>query len=178
MKTNYCFIPYVGQLSAESKIYRVSVGISQRDQVKRQLIDCYACDCNLFWRIWDDTTDFEIKCRMSQSPDARFLVGRGLIVVNVSVSQLYDAIINNTLDSLSNPPRVNLNFFRLNATLSPRFFFLNQGNKKVLPRAYSTRKNLSQRPSSEDHIAALCFGILVLLYWLAACVESLERAIL
>lgn len=178
MKTNYCFIPIVGQLTAESKIFRVSVGISQRDQIKRQLIDCYSCDCGLFWRVWDDTTEFEIKCRMNQSPDSKFLVGRGLIVINVSVSQMYDAIINNSLDSLSNPPRVNLNYFRLNATLSPRFFFINQGRKKVLPRAYSTSKNLSPRPSSEDHIAALCFGLLVLLYWLAAYVESLERSFL
>lgn len=174
MKTNYCFIPIVGQLTAESKIFRVSVGISQRDQIKRQLIDCYSCDCGLFWRVWDDTTEFEIKCRMSQSPDSRFLVGRGLIVINVSVSQMYDAIINNTLDSLSNPPRVNLNYFRLNSTLSPRFFFLNQGGKKVLPRAYSTRKNLSPRPSSEDNIAALCFGLLVFLYWIGCLLEIWE----
>lgn len=178
MKTNYCFIPCVGQLSADSKIYRVSVGISQRDQIKRQLIDCYSCDCGLFWRVWDDTTEFEIRCRMSQSPDVKSLVGRGLCVVNVSVSKMYDAIINNTIDSLSNPPHVNLNFFRLNSTLSPHFFFNNKSNKKVTLRAYSTRKNLSSRPSSEDNIAALCFGLLVLLYCLAACVESLERSIL
>lgn len=176
MKSYYCFIPTSGVLRAQSKVFKVSVGISSRDQIKRQLVDLYSCDCGLFWRIWDDTTEFEIKCRMSQSPDARFLVGRGLKIVNVSVSKLYDAIISNTLDCLENPPHVNLNYFRLNATLSPRFFLDNVSKKKVSLRAYSPRKNLSLRPSKEDHIAAIGFGCLVILYWIGSLLEVWERS--
>lgn len=177
MKTYYCFIPKSGMLDAQSKVFKVAVGISQRDQVKRQLLDLYACDCDLFFRVWDDTTEFELKCRMSQSPDSRFLVGRGLKIVNVSISKLYQAIIDDTLDMLDNPANVNHNYFIMNAKLSSRFFFLNKSKNKVIPRAYSTRKNLSIRPSSEDHIAAIGFGLVCLLYWLGSLLELWESSL-
>ena len=177
MKTNYCFIPYCGKLDARSKIFRVSVGISERDQIKRQLVDLYACDCGYFWRVWDDTTEFEIKCRMSQSPDSRFLLGRGLQVVNVSVSKLYQTIIDGTFMMLENPAYVNQNYFRLNAKLSPHFFFFNSNKEKKTSRAYSTRKNLSVRPSREDHIAAVGFALIAGLYWLASILEVWENTL-
>lgn len=174
MKKNYCFIPIVGKLTAESKIFRVSVGISDRDQTKRQLLDLYACDCGFFWRVWDDTTEFEIKCRMSQSPDAKFLFSRGLKVVNVNVAKMYQSVIDGTVDTLDNPPFFYTNFFKLQCSLSPAFFFTNKSKKKVTPRAYSTRKNLSSRPSSDDHIAAVGFALLVCLYWLGSLLEVWE----
>ena len=165
MKTYYCFIPTNGMLDAQSKVFKVAVGISNRDQVKRQLVDLYASDCNLFFRVWDDTTEFELKCRMSQSPDASFLFGRGLKVIHVSVSML------------DNPAYVNQNYFKLNAMLSPHFFFVNNPNKKVILRAYSKRKNLSVRPTREDHIAAIGFALIFLLYWLGSLLELWEASL-
>lgn len=177
MKTYYCFIPTNGMLDAQSKVFKVAVGISNRDQVKRQLVDLYACDCNLFFRVWDDTTEFELKCRMSQSPDASFLFGRGLKVIHVSIYQLYQAIIDGSVSMLDNPAYVNQNYFKLNAMLSPHFFFVNNPNKKVIPRAYSKRKNLSVRPTRDDHIAAIGFALIFLLYWLGSLLELWEASL-
>lgn len=178
MKTYYCFIPTTGKLDAQSKVFKVAVGISNRDQVKRQLVDLYACDCNLFFRVWDDTTEFELKCRMSQSPDASFLFGRGLKVIHVSICQLYKAIIDGSVSMLDNPAYVNQNYFKLNAMLSPHFFFVNNPNNKVIPRAYSKRKNLSVRPSTDDICAAIGFLVIVFLYCLGCFICQWENYLL
>lgn len=175
MKSYYCFIPYTGKLDAQSKIFRVSVGISEREQVKRQLIDLFACDCGYYWRIWDDTTDYEIKCRIAIKPADRDFISMGFTIVGVSVSVLYQAIVDGTFMSLDNPDYVNRNIFKLNATLSTRFFFQHNNQKKTTSRAYSKCKNLSDRCCSEGMSSAIKISFIVFLYWLGSLLEIWER---
>lgn len=175
MKTYYCFIPYTGKLDAQSKIFRVSVGISEREQIKRQLVDLFACDCGFYWRVWDDTTDYEIKCRTAIKPADKAFMSAGFTLVGVTVSVLYRAIIDGTYMSLDNPDYVNRNIFRLNATLSSRFFFQHNQYKKTISRAYSKCKNLSDRYCSESKRVVIKISLIVLLYWIGSLFEVWER---
>lgn len=176
MKSYYCFVPQVGKLTPESKVFKVAVGISERDQVKLKLVSLYAADTNLFFRIWDSTTDFELDCRFDPMVEGRFLIGRGFKIVSVSISKLYDAIINGYVDSLDFSPNETRNYFRMSSTLSSRFFFKNQAsqNKKNVPT--HPRKNLSDEQLSDGLRASIGFALLIVLYWIGCLVRAWENS--
>ena len=173
----YCFIPVTGLLSPNQKIFKVSVGGSKRDEEKARLVELYAKDANLYFHLWTDDAENEITSRMMLSPDASFSVGRGLKVVYCSISSLLKSIIDDTLFSLDDAPHVFNNYFKLNCLLSPKFYFQNTMKKIKKSVPPSTRKNLRVRPSTDDICAAISFGAILILYWLACLLRQWENSI-
>lgn len=174
----YCFIEDADSIQPDTKIFKVKIGSSQRDQIKRQLLDCYACDTNAFFRVWDADTDYFLSHVATRKPSDLHTQNFGLSVVVTDIHTLYRNIINGTLSSLVNPPHVVRNAFRMMSILSPSFFHENrpQAIKPSVPPV--KRKNLSVRPTREDSIAAVGFALLALLYWLGSLVCCWERAVL
>ena len=174
----YCFIEDADSIQPDTKIFKVKIGSSQRDQIKRQLLDCYACDTNAFFRVWDADTDFFLSHGATTKPADLLGQNFGLSVVVTDIHTLYRNIINGTLSSLVNPTHVARNAFRMMSILSPSFFIKNrpQGAQPSVPPV--KRKNLCVRPTREDSIAAVGFALLALLYWLGSLVGCWERAVL
>lgn len=174
----YCFVEKGGQLTPESKVFKVAVGDSQRDQVKKTLVDCFATDTGAFFRIWDSTTDYHLSQMTTHRPADLLTQNFGLNVVKTDIRTLYRNIVNGSLETIQNPPHVLRNAFKLKAILSPTFFVNKIGRraKTVLPAG--KRQNLSVRPTREDTIAAIGFAIMALLYWLGSLVGCLERIVL
>lgn len=174
----YCFIENGGKLIPDSKVFKVAVGDGQRDQVKKCLVDCYATDTGGFFRIWDDTTDFHLSQMATYRPADLLTQNLGLNVVKTDIRTLYRNLIDGSLDTLENPPHVIRNAFKLKSILSPTFFVNKIGRqaKSVLPAG--RRKNLSVRPTPEDHIAAIGFALMALLYWLGSLIGCIEKAVL
>jgi hypothetical protein len=156
----------------------VKIGSSRRDQIKRQLLDCYSIDTGAFFRVWDADTDYFLSHVATAKPVDLHTQNFGLSVVVTDIHTLYRNIINGTLSALVNPPHVTRNAFRMMSILSPSFFINNrpQGVKPSVPPA--KRQNLSSRPTREDTIAAVAFALLALLYWLGSLVCCWERAVL
>lgn len=174
----YCFIEDATCIQPDTKIFKVKIGSSSRDQIKRQLLDCYACDTGAFFRVWDADTDYFLSHGATTKPADLLSQQFGLSVVVVDVHTLYRNIINGTLSALVNPPHVAKNAFRMMSILSPSFFinYRPQGAQPSVPPV--KRKNLSVRPTREDSIAAVGFALLALLYWLGSLVGCWERAVL
>jgi len=174
----YCFIEDASSILPDTKIFKVKIGSSRRDQIKRQLLDCYACDTGAFFRVWDADTDFFLSHGTTTKPADLHTQHIGLSVVVTDIHTLYRNIINGTLSSLVNPPHVAKNAFRMMSILSPSFFHGNrpQGVKPSVPPV--KRQNLSVRPTHEDTMAAVAFALLALLYWLGSLVCCWERAVL
>lgn len=174
----YCFIEDASCIRPDTKIFKVKIGSSRRDQTKRQLLDCYACDTGAFFRVWDADTDFFLSHGTTQKPVDLHTQNFGLSVVVTDIHTLYRNIINGTLSSLVNPPHVARNAFRMMSILSPSFF-INNRPKAIKPSVPPVkRKNLSVRPTREDTIAAVAFALLALLYWLGSLVCCWEKAVL
>ena len=171
----YCFIEDATCIQPDTKIFKVKIGTSRRDQTKRQLLDCYACDTGAFFRVWDADTDFFLNHVATTKPADLLSQQFGLSVVVVDIHTLFRNIINGTLSSLVNPPHVTRNTFRMMSILSPSFFVKNrpQGVKPCVPPG--KRKNLSSRPTREDTIAAVGFALMAILYWLGSLVCGLEK---
>lgn len=174
----YCFIEDSTGIQPDTKIFKVKIGSSRRDQIKRQLLDCYACDTGGFFRLWDADTDFFLSHGATRKPSDLLAQNFGISVVVTDVHTLSRNILNGTLSSLVNPPHVARNAFRMMSILSPSFFVKHhpQAKKPSVPPV--KRKNLSSRPTREDTIAAVGFGLLALLYWLGSLVCCWEKTVL
>lgn len=174
----YCFIEDATCIQPDTKIFKVKIGSSRRDQTKRQLLDCYACDTGAFFRVWDADTDYFLSHGATAKPSDLHTQNFGLSVVVTDIHTLYRNIINGTLSSMVNPPHVARNAFRMISVLSPSFILKNRpkGTKPSVPPV--KRQNLSVRPTREDTIAAVAFALLALLYWLGSLVCCWERAVL
>lgn len=171
----YCFIENPCNLQAGSRVFKVEVGDTHRDQVKRVLVDCYSTDTNAFFRLWDADTDFFLSHAVTTKPVDLLAQNFGLSVVLTDIQTLYRNIVSGTLDSLSNPPRVAHNAFRMMSILSPSFFLKNFSARRAPHVPPVPRKNLSVRPTREDSIAAIGFALMALLYWLGSLVGCLEK---
>lgn len=174
----YCFIEAPCNLQAGSRVFKVKVGDSQRDQVKRVLVDCYATDTNAFFRLWDADTDYFLAHQTHTQPRDHASMSSGLVVIVTDIRTLYRNIISGTLDSISNPPMVARNVFRMMSILSPSFFIKNLSARRAPHVPPVARKNLSVRPCREDTIAAVGFALMALLYWLGSLVGCWENAVL
>ena len=174
----YCFIEDPCNLQAGSRVFKVKVGDSQRDQVKRVWVDCYATDTNAFFRLWDADTDYFLANQLHTKPSDPTGRNSGLCVIVTDIRTLYRNIISGTLDSISNPPLVARNRFLMMSILSPSFFFKNPTARRATHVPPVARKNLSVRPCREDNIAAVGFALMALLYWLGSLVGCWEKAVL
>lgn len=171
----YCFIEQPCNLQAGSRVFKVKVGDSHRDQVKRVLLDCYATDTNAFFRLWDADTDYFLAHQTHTQPRDHAGMSSGLNVIVTDIHTLYRNIVSGTLDSISNPPCVARNAFRMLSILSPSFFMRNHTARRAPHVPPVPRKNLSVRPTREDSIAAIGFALMALLYWLGSLVGCLEK---
>lgn len=177
MKRYYCFIPTQGKITATTKVFRVAVGSSAREQAQLAYVSEYASRMELFFHVWNDVANKEIDSRLVQRPTGAFSVGRGCHVVYVSVNSLLQAIVEGSLHALFDDPQVTKSYFKMASTLCPSFFFRNACKKikKSLPPF--PRKNLSVRPSSDDICAAIGFAALLFLYWLGCLLLQWEKAV-
>lgn len=174
----YCFIEDPCYLQAGSRVFKVKVGDSQRDQVKRVLVDCYATDTNAFFRLWDADTDFYLANQLHTTPRDNASLSSGLNVIVTDIRTLYRNIISGTLDNIRNSPNVARNVFRMMSILSPSFFLENHSARRATRVPPVARKNLSVRPCREDNFAAVGFALMALLYWLGSLVGCWENAVL
>ena len=174
----YCFIENPGNLQAGSRVFKVKVGNSHRDQVKRVRVDCYATDTNAFFRLWDADTDYYLANQLHTKPRDHASMSSGLIVIVTDIRTLYRNIVSGTLNSLSDPTQITRNAFRMMSILSPSFFLKNFSAHRATHVPPVARKNLSVRPCNEDNIAAIGFALMALLYWLGSLVGCWENAVL
>lgn len=174
----YCFIEDPCNLQAGSRVFKVKVGDSQRDQVKRVLVDCYATDTNAFFRLWDADTDYFLASQLHTKPRDHAGMNSGLDVIVTDLRTLYRHILDGNLDSIKNPTYVTRNAFRMMSILSPSFFLKNLSARRAPSVPPVARKNLSVRPCREDNIAAIGFALMALLYWLGSLVGCWENAVL
>lgn len=172
----YCFFKECEQFSPNSLVFKVKVGISHRDQVKRSLLENFAQDCGFYLRPWDDVTHSELILRSNGSWQGTSGVDVLYSTVVVSVAELYKSIIDGTLDQYKPSSVYNRNRFRLLSILCPAFLSSKSSSNCNTSRQPQRRKNLD--PRGEWVLFNAAFGMLacVILFLLGALLEGLERS--
>ena len=172
----YCFFKDCGHFSPNSIVFKVKVGSTHRDQVKRSLLENYAQDCGYFFRPFDDVTHSELILRCGGSYQGSGGVDVLYSTVVISVAELYKSIIDGTLDYIKPNSVYNRNKFRLLSILCPAFLSSKSSSHCNTSRQPQRRKNLS--PQGEWVLFNAAFGMLasVILFLLGALLEGLERS--
>ena len=172
----YCFFKDCGQFSPNSIVFKVKVGTTHRDHVKRSLLENFSQDCGYYFRPWDDVTHSELILRCGGSMRGSNGVDVLYSTVVVSVAELYKSIIDGTLDYIKGDSVYNRIRFRLLSILCPAFLSSKSSFHCNTSRQPYQRKNLS--PESEWVLFNAAFGMLacVVLFLLGAILEGLERS--
>lgn len=160
MKHYYCYCEEPGMLCPASRVFKVAIGDCDRDRMKKALLDCYATDNGFFFRVWDDTTDFELQRKCSWSDQDCYSRVFPFEVVVVSVSKLYAAIIDGSLAEIKNPPHYFRNALRMRSILSPSFFFRLSSSKNK-PTAPSPRRKNLNHVLTEELVNTIIGGMIV-----------------
>ena len=171
----YCFFKDCERLCPGSIVFRVKVGISRRDQVKRSLLENFAQACGYYFRPWDDVTHSELILRCGGAMQGSSGIDVLYSTVVVSVTELYKHIIDGTLDYIKPNSVYNRNRFRLLSILCPAFLSSKSSSDCNTSRQPQIRKNLS--PEGEWVLFNAAFGMLacVILFLIGAFLEGLER---
>ena len=172
----YCFFKDYGQFSPNSIVFKVKMGTTHRDQVKRSLLENFAQDCGYYFRPWDDVTHSELILRCGGSMQGSRGVNVLYSTVVISVAGLYKSIIDGTLDYIKPDSVYSRNRFRLLSILCPAFLSSKSSSDCNTSRQPYQRKNLS--PEGEWVLFNAAFGILacVVIFLLGALLEGLERS--
>lgn len=172
----YCFFKDCGLFCPDSIVFKVKVGTTHRDQVKRSLMENFAQDCGYYFRPWDDVTHSELILRCGGSMQGSSGVDVLYSTVVISVAGLYKSIIDGTLDYIKPDSIYNRNRFRLLSILCPAFLSSKSSSHCNTSRQPQRRKNLS--PEGEWVLFNAAFGMLacVVLFLLGAILEGLERS--
>lgn len=173
----YCFIQTQGDLSPESRVFKVKVGDSFREQAKSSLIENFASDLGWYYHVWDSTTDDRLIQATNRYRNQVRLTAFVFDTIVISVSALYKHLQDNTLDSVQPSKNYLKNRERSIAITNPTASYL-QKQPKNATRAYTlTRKNLSHGYDSEFYKAVAGFTCIAFLFILGALLETLERTL-
>ena len=173
----YCFIQTQGDLSPESRVFKVKVGESFREQAKSSLIENFASDLGWFYHVWDSSVDDRLIQASNRYRNQVRLTAFVFDTIVISVTALYKHLQDNTLDSVNPTKNYLKNRERTISITNPAASYL-QKQPKNESRAYPVlRKNLSHGYDSDFYKAVAGFTCIAFLFILGALLESLERTL-
>lgn len=176
MKRFYCYCEESGMLCPTSRVYKVTIGDGDRDQVKKFLVDNYALDCGFYFRIWDDATEFDLSKRCTMKPRQGYPIGHPFQIIHLSIRDLYRHIIDGDLHCVQNSINSHSNFLRMASVLSPDFCAQFLRRKATTTAQSPTRKYLSH-VLPDDMITTIFAGMVVTaIFLLIGFLEGLERS--
>lgn len=139
----YCFIAECGAPSPQSRVFKVRVGSNQRDQIKCSLLENYAKDLGYYFHRWDDRTDKMLILRFGRHFQGSEKVVLRYETVLTSIAELYQHVIDGTLNQLKNKPNYFRNLFRSQTILDPILSSYKTIHKCNTLASTTIRKNLS-----------------------------------
>lgn len=163
MKSYFCFIREFGSLKPGSFVYHVSVGTSWREQAKLRLIEEFSKDTCAYFKRWSREVDSSLENAAKPFKAGRCFTSSPFRHPHVSVSQLYQMIIDDSFTSYeanyqSTPFEIWLSFH------DHPDFLLKSHHKQVLQNALPyRRKNLSLGRLTDAKRAVLAVGGIILL---------------
>ena len=143
MKSNYCFIRNYGQLKAGSFIYRVSVGTSDREQIKFALVREFCNQVGCYFKKWSSQVDTSLQLAKTPWLKDKPTLATPFFHPSVTISELYDMIIDDSFDLFeSNYKPSSFHFWR-NLRNSPTYIQLMNKKSSITACQPHQRKNLS-----------------------------------
>lgn len=175
MKSKFMFVRKMDGFSIDDVVYFVWVGESKREQAKLALVQCYATDCALYFRKYDDVarTAFE-NLGNSLIKGCAFSTVY-LRTASVSINELYSLILDDTFESFESNLTPSRSHFQLLSIFDLSFIpsqspFHNRNTTCPL-----TRKYLKRKLKNELVLTAIKVGLILALFLTSGYLEYIER---
>lgn len=175
MKHYFYFVRNLNGFNSNDVVYKVGIGASMRDHVKFELVRQFASDCGMYFcpvsEESDRALDLLAKNLFPGTSFSRLYLRRA----DLSISELYKMILDDSFISFERLLVENRNTFRLLSQLSPSFNFLNHTIKCNTTCQPYRRKYLSHAEGAENTRAFIGFCLILALFLISGYLEGLER---
>lgn len=175
MKRYYYFVRNLNGFGSDDVIYKVAVGSSMREHAKMVLVSEFARDCGMYFQPVSDKSDRAISSLANSLFKGTSFALMYLRRANVSISDLYQMIVDDSFITFERNLTEPKTKFRLLSLLSPSFFFINQPSKCITSCQPSRSKYLSPAEGSENTHVLISVWLILGLFLLAGYLEGLER---
>lgn len=174
MKSYFVFVRDLGRFKPDSVVYSVSVGESEREQIKLALIKEYCKNCGLYFRQRSDRTDKTIDNLAKSLFKGSAFPRLHIRSIQVSISQLYHLIIDDSFDSLEKRYSAPKGLFRLITLIDPKPIFSPKFRITKQSACPSSRKYLKSEGRQDIYTAIIGFGLILITYVVASMICSTE----
>ena len=175
MKRYYYFVRNLNGFGSDDVVYKVAVGSSMREHAKMILVSEFARDCGMYFQPVSDKSDRAISSLANSLFKGTSFALMYLRRANVSISDLYQMIVDDSFITFERNLTEPKTKFRLLSLLSPSFFFINQPSKCITSCQPSRSKYLSPAEGSENTHVLISVWLILGLFMLAGYLEGLER---
>lgn len=175
MKRYYYFVRNLNGFDSDDVVYKVAVGSSMREHAKMVLVSEFARDCGMYFQPVSDVSDRAISSLANSLFKGTSFALMYLRRANVSISDLYQMIVDDSFVTFERNLTEPATKFRLLSILSPSFFFINQPSKCITSCQPSRSKYLSSAKGSENTQVLISVWLILGLFMLAGYLEGLER---
>lgn len=176
MKRYYYFVRNLNGFCPDDVIYKVAVGSSMREHAKMVLVSEFARDCGMYFQPVSDVSDRAISSLANSLFKGTSFALMYLRKANVSISDLYQMIVDDSFVTFEKNLSEPATKFRLLSLISPSFFFINQPSKCITTCQPSRSKYLSHAKGLQNTNVAIAFCLILGLFMLAGYLEGLEKA--
>lgn len=177
MKSKYCFLRSSGLTSPEDFVYVVWVGSSLRELAIKSLVEEYARDAGLYFKVWSPEVDsLIVKASSRYQTDANGL-GFSFRTISISIKELSNLIVDDSFGALEKAYTMTESekWCRFHNSIE---FVAATNHSNVLQNASpSLRKYLSLAKKSQRVRVVACFGGVVFLFLLDALVSNLGNSL-
>lgn len=175
MKRYYYFVRNLNGFGSDDVIYKVAVGSSMREHAKMVLVSEFARDCGMYFQPVSDVSDRAISSLANSLFKGTSFALMYLRRANVSISDLYQIIVDDSFVTFEQNLTEPTTKFRLLSLLSQSFFFINKPSKCITSCQPSRSKYLSPAEGSENTRVLIGVCLILVLFMLAGYLEGLER---
>lgn len=173
MKAQFCFVRNTGKWSPDVVIFHVFVGAARREQVRRQLLDCYAADCGYFFRQWDEDTDFWLIQKAKEVfPKSNFPLIR-FKSVSIGIMEFYRMVVEGKIEDYERNSKFPKGHFRIITKFDTEILPPPTVDNVIHLPSRPKRKNLKSILGDEEVKAAISFALILILIMLDAIVSNL-----
>jgi len=174
MKSYFVFVRNMSRFDRESVVYDVTVGTSERDQIKLALVQEYVKDCGIFFKRRDLTTSTTIANLAKSLFQGSALPSLHLRRAKVSIAQLYDLLIEDGFDAYESHLKQPRGTFRLLSTLDYKTISPSLPCNTKRTAIPSSRKNLKYEGRYDALQACVGFGLILIIFLCAAYICGTE----
>lgn len=167
MKRYYYFVRRMVGFSVQDIIYKVSVGSSNREQMKHELVKCFAADCGIYYQPVSDTSDAAVE-HLVKSICCSFSISQSPVrMIELNICDLYRVIMDDSFDLFENslPRPRGYNLFR--RKIDPVFYFKSQKSKSS-PKLPSSQRKYLKSVQEESMNSFLINSVIIIIIFLVA----------